>query len=385
MKILYFDCFSGISGDMVLGAFIDLGISIDYLRKELTKLNLDGWEIKSKKVLKKGISATQVEVATKQERKHRKLEDIVKIINSSSLSEKIKKDSIEIFRIIAEAEAKIHGTTINNIHFHEAGATDSIIDIIGVAVCIDYFKPEKILYSEINTGSGIVKCAHGLLPVPAPATAEILKGMKICSRFEGELTTPTGAAILKHFAEYGNLQNFKTEKTGYGAGKQECKHPNVLRIFLGNQGNSKDIVNVIETNIDDMNPEFYDYIIERLLKSGALDVYITNIQMKKNRPGIKLTVIAKEAETDKIIKIIFEETTTLGVRIYKTKRIKEKREIRIAKTKYGDVEVKIGKFENHIATISPEYESCKKTALEKNIPIKDIYDEAKEIIKKNKK
>ena len=381
MKIAYFDCFSGISGDMILGSLIDLGLDIEYLKNEFKKINISGYEINAEKIKKRDISCIKVNITVKDKQKHRSLKEINALIDKSELNPEVKKKSKDIFLKLAKAESKVHNIDIDKIHFHEIGAIDSILDIIGAVIGLDKLNLKKIYCSTIPVGRGFVKSAHGKLPIPAPATSELLKGIPTYStKVEGELVTPTGAAIISSLTEnFGEMPLMKIEKIGYGAGKSDFDHPNLLRIFVGEslEKYDTDTVNVIELNIDDMNPEHYEVVFEKLLKNGALDVYLTNIQMKKNRPGIKLSIISPLEITNELTDIIFNETTTFGLRIYKTNRKKLFVEKVKVETKYGEITIKIGKTKDEIKLISPEYEDCKKLAQENNVSLKEIYELAK--------
>ena len=381
MKTAYFDCFSGISGDMILGALIDLDLDVSYLKKELKKLNISGYEIKVKQVEKNHIAGTDVDVIVKEKQKHRSLKDIYDIIDDSRLDKEIEKLSKEIFQKLAKAESKVHNIEIDKVHFHEVGAIDSIIDIVGTVIGIKKLQINNVFCSHLPLGNGFVSCSHGVIPIPAPATVEILKDIPVYStNSKHEMVTPTGAAIIttltKHF---GDMPLLKIKKVGYGAGKTKMKHPNMLRVFLGDLQNDYnfDVTTMIETNIDDMNPEIYGFLVQKLFDNGALDVFFTHIQIKKNRPGIKLSVISSMENVEKLVGIIFTETSTFGVRCYETKRMKLSIEKRRVKTKYGDVTVKIGTHKNQIKTVSPEYEDCKKIATKNDIPLKDVYELAK--------
>ncbi len=379
MKTLYLDCYSGIAGDMLLGALIDAGLDIKLLKKELDKLNLKGYKITAKKILKKGISATKFVVEITQKQHHeRNIQDIFSIIDKSSLSEQIKQTSKKIFSKIADAESKIHNIPREKVHFHEIGAIDSIIDIVGTAIALNILGIEKIHCSEIPLGNGFVEFSHGKWPIPAPATAEILKGIPVYkTNIEHELVTPTGAAIISTLSEkFGEMPNMKISSIGYGAGSAEFEIPNTLRIFIGESDEKSEhiSVNIIETNIDDMNPQFYDYVMEKLFAEGALDVFLQNIQMKKNRPGILLKVISPAEKTESLANIILKETTAIGVRISQAKRICLDREIVKVKTKFGEVRVKIAKSDGKIVNAHPEYDDCVKIAREKNVPLKKVYE-----------
>ena len=384
MKILYFDCFSGISGDMVLGAMVDAGINIKAVKKELNKLDLDGYKLTTSEVKRKGIGGTKVDVIVdkKKHLHHTSYKDIKRLIERSKLAKKIKEDSLNIFKNIAEAEAKIHRTSAAHVHFHEVGAIDSIVDVVGAAICINLLNPDIILSSPINTGMGMVKTEHGILPVPAPATAEMLKGFpSYSSDIKFELATPTGVGIITTMAKSSNtMPNMKTNAIGYGAGSKDfLDSPNLLRIMIGEDYSTseQDSITVIESNIDDMNPQFYDHIMNRLFKAGALDVFMTPIIMKKNRPAVKITALSENDSVNRLADILLSETTSFGLRMYKTERLKLKKEIKTIKTEYGNVKVKIGKRNSKIIKVVPEYEDCKKIAEEKGIPIKDIYEKVK--------
>jgi uncharacterized protein (TIGR00299 family) protein len=381
MKVAYFDCFSGISGDMILGALVDLGVDVDYLKGQFKKIDISGYDIKAKKVEKQHIHGTKVDIVIKEKQRHRSLKDINELIDKSGLDKEVKQSSKKIFLKIAEVESKIHNIDINKVHFDEIGALDSILDVVGAVIGLKKLNIEKVYSSHLNLGRGFVECSHGLIPVPAPATAEILKGVPVYStNVEAELVTPTGSAVITSLTnDFGPMPPMTIDKLGYGAGKADFQHPNLLRIFIGDlvSAYDTDFTNMIETNIDDINPEIYSYLVQKLLDHGALDVFLTNIQMKKSRPAVKLSVISSLEDTEKLTDMIFNETTTLGVRIYQTERrklfIKKKR----VKTKYGDITIKVGKLNDKVKTISPEYEDCQSIAEKNNIPLKDIYDLAK--------
>lgn len=390
MKILYYDCFSGISGDMNLGALIDIGVDKDYLLKELSKLNISGYKMEIKKDNRKGIYGTKANVILtenndqKHVHEHRNLKDIESIINDSDLKQQVKKSALEIFKKVAEAEAKVHNKPLEEVHFHEVGAIDSIVDIVGAAICLDYLNVDKIKSSTVEVGSGFVKCAHGLLPVPAPATVEILNNIPIKSKISFEATTPTGAAILANCVEeFTDEKKFKIIKTGYGIGNRDIGDvPNILRVFIGEESKIeehgdyiKDEAYVMECNIDDMNPELYEYVIELIFKAGALDVYMTPIIMKKQRSAIKLNVLCKIEHEGTIKEIILTNTTTLGFRKYKVERNMLKREFAKVNTKYGDITVKNAYYKGKKIKSKPEYEECKKIALKNNVSILEVYKE----------
>jgi len=387
MKIAYFDCFSGVSGDMILGALIDAGLDIQELESELGKLKISGYKIKTEKTARKGISGTKFSVDIIEQNVKKRLKDIVEIVDQGDLDDDIKDLSKKTFKELAMVEAKIHGKSIEEIHFHEVGGLDSIIDVIGSLIGMKKLGIEATYSSKIHVGTGFLECRHGVLPVPAPATLALLKGIPIYSEgIEAELATPTGVCILKTLSKsFGIMPQMKVEKVGYGAGSRELEIPNLLRVCVGetNEGEyEKDEVIVAETNIDNMNPELLAYASEILLKQGALDVFMTPIFMKKNRPGTMLSVLTTGDKIDEILLTMFTEITTLGVRIHRLERKKLSREIISMKTRFGEMKVKIGKIGNQIKNIAPEYESCKEIAMKQGIPLKDVYDEAKEAARK---
>lgn len=391
MKVLYYDCFSGISGDMNLGAMIDLGVEVPFLLQELGKLKLEGWDLVAEKDQRHGISGTKVTVhQLKQEHGHRHLSDIRKIINNSALSERVKKLSLDIFHKIAEAEALVHGIDIESVHFHEVGAVDSIVDIVGAAICHEYLNPEAVFVSEVELGGGFVRCDHGKLPVPAPATAEIMKG--IPARTGGvnfEATTPTGAAILSVFGtEYCSRKPLKIERTGYGIGhKEHPEIPNLLRVSIGQTLSTEypgHRAVLMESNIDDMNPEFYDHISDRLFRAGASDVYYSQIIMKKGRPGIILSVICEPGVEDVIREIIFMESTTLGMRTFDFRKETLVREFSKLNTVYGEVTIKRSFYNGKEVSAKPEYEECKVIASEHSVPVKEVYNNIMSLLEREK-
>ncbi|HKK43554.1 MAG TPA: nickel pincer cofactor biosynthesis protein LarC [Bacteroidales bacterium] len=381
MKILSYDCFSGISGDMNLGAMIDLGVDKDYLLSELNKLNLEGWELDVVKDQRHGITGTKVTVRqTRHEHAHRHLSDIERILDDSTLSDNTKELSKKIFRKIAVAEAAVHGTTPEKIHFHEVGAIDSIIDITGAAICFNALDIEAVHVAEVELGSGFVICEHGKLPVPAPATAEIIKGLPV--RKGGvnfEATTPTGAAILSTLVTITDPDlKMSIEKTAYGIGQKENTDiPNLLRVLIGATETDEDSGHKalhLECNIDDMNPEFFEYISERLFSAGVSDVYLSNILMKKGRPGVVLNVICEPGKSSVAKSIIFTESTTLGIRSTGFSKDTLSRKFETHHTIYGDVTIKRSYYKNKEVSCKPEYEDCKKIAAEKGIPVKEVYN-----------
>ena len=399
MKLLYLDCFAGISGDMFLGALLDLGVSEDALRVELEKLRLPGYRISSRRVTKQNISATKFDVTVFEDavvhlpspmlhaaiHEHRGYTEIAAMIEKSGLSPRVKDRALRVFRRIGEAEAKIHGIPLEKIHFHEIGAVDSIVDIVGACIAVELLGVDEIHASPPRLGSGFVQTAHGRFPVPAPATLELLKGIPVQPSNEAfELVTPTGAALLAEFCtRFGPLPAMSVEKIGYGAGTRDLeKTPNVLRAVLGeartaaSPAEEADVITVIETNIDDMNPQLFGDVMERLLAAGALDVFLTPVQMKKNRPGTILTVLCESKAVDALADLVLTHTTSFGVRVHEAQRRKLAREIVTVKTKFGEIEVKIGRLHGKIVSRSPEFESCKQAAARFTVSVREVYNEA---------
>ncbi|MDO9565941.1 MAG: nickel pincer cofactor biosynthesis protein LarC [Candidatus Desulfaltia sp.] len=380
--IAYFDCFSGISGDMTLGAFIDLGVPVKWLEESLCAIPLTGFDIAVSSVVRHGITAKSVHVYSEDNAQSRDYTEIRSLIEKSALSVMVKENSLKIFERLANAESKIHGCPAEKVHFHEVGGIDAIADIVGAALCVEYLGIKRITASSLALGTGFVSCRHGTLPVPAPATLEILKGIPVFgSGITHELVTPTGAAIIATLAEsYGPMPDMVIKKTGYGAGKQDIQSkPNLLRIIAGTPQNhqtgcQKETIVVIETCIDDMNPEIFGFVMDRLFEDGALDVYWIPVFMKKNRPGTMMQVLCRKSRKDIIIKRILSETTSSGVRYYNVERAILAREEIIVKTGYGRIKAKRITDPAGSMRIVPEYEACKKIALEKNIPIRVVYD-----------
>jgi uncharacterized protein (TIGR00299 family) protein len=400
MKVLYFDCFSGISGDMTLGALLDLGIDKDEFLNELKKLNLSGYEIEINKANNYGITGMDVNVVINEEYNKmvnklgnhisgcngahthgRHLKDIEEIINNSNLKYSVKELSKKIFREIARVESKVHNKSINEIHFHEVGAVDSIVDIVGAAICFDLLKADKVISSPVHDGQGFIECEHGTMPVPVPAVMEMLKDSKIpfvCEDVSTELVTPTGLGILKCTASYyGNMPEMFIDKVGYGMGKRNIGKLNALRAVIGTLPDedrlSREDVTLFETNIDDMTSEMMGFTMDKLIKAGALDVFCSPIYMKKNRPAYKLSVLSKKDTDEDIVKILFEETTTLGIRKIPNDRIIMDREVVSINTEYGNIRVKVGSRKG-FKKFSPEYEDCKLAANEYNEPLWKVYN-----------
>lgn len=378
MRIGYFDCFSGISGDMILGALVGAGVSIESLSAELQKLNISGYKLESQSVTKHGIAGTKVDVVIETERQFNQVSDIQDLINKSKINDQVKQTSIKVFQRLADAEAKVHGTTSEYVHFHEVGALDAIIDVVGSIIGLNLLEIEEIYASKLNLGIGFVKTQHGMMPVPAPATMELVKGLPVYNRgIERELVTPTGAAIITTIStHFGEMPAMETQFIGYGAGDQDIPEiPNLLRLVIGETHEIKqdETIAVIETNIDDLNPQIYGYLMDKLFAAGALDVYYTPIQMKKNRPGILVTILTNPANVDKISEIVFAETTTFGVRINQMQRQTLDRELITVQTQYGPIKVKVGKRNGKIVSFSPEYQDCMLAAEKYFVPIKDVY------------
>lgn len=400
MTILYYDCFAGISGDMHLGALLDLGVDEKLLRDELAKLPLEGYELVIKKDMRKGISGTRVDVLAdsvkdqhhkhhhEQEHHaaHRTFGEIKHMIGSSRLRDDIRQLSIKIFEKVAVAEARIHNKAVDDIHFHEVGAVDSIVDIVGAAICIRALAPDKILASTVELGSGSVVCAHGTYPVPAPATAEILTGIPVRKgTVEFEATTPTGAAILAGCVDqFTDAFALKIVRTGYGIGHKDGELPNVLRVhWCETAGEAHPEVitsSIIECNIDDMNPEYYDFIIDSLFEAGARDVFITPVIMKKSRPAVTLSVLFESSAESGIKEILLTETSTLGIRKYTVEKTMLMRKTELLDTPYGQVRIKSAYYNQKKIKSKPEYEDCIRIAREKKIPLNQVYKEIEKLL-----
>ena len=422
MKILYYDCFCGISGDMNLGALLDLGLDEVHLRCELEKLGLENeYKLQIRRDQKQGIGGVRVDVVLTAEggdgykhehesphppigetggshehhhhghqhhHEHRTFRDIEQLIGSSALSPAVKEHSRKIFRKIAEAEGKVHQKDLYEVHFHEVGAIDSIVDIVGAAIAMDYFKADRIVCSTVQLGGGFVHCAHGTIPVPAPATVEILQGIPVkAGLVPFETTTPTGAAILAaSVTEFTDQPSLVIDRTGYGIGHRDLEIPNVLRVYLGHteEGLRRQNNYMLETNIDDMNPEFYGYVEERLFAKGALDVFKTPICMKKGRTATKLSVLAAEDAVERLADVIFYETTSLGIRKYPVEKLMLDRQFEEISTIYGNVTVKNAYHHGACIKYKPEYEDCRRLATEKQLPLEQIYQEVYKVIEANK-
>ena len=382
MKLAYFDCFSGISGDMTLGALVDAGCDEEQLRTELAGLRVPGWGLTAERVWKNGMAATHVKVKTEDQSKHRSLSAI--LLEKSQLAPGVRDRAAAIFTKLGEAEARVHDVPLEKIHFHEVGAVDAIVDIVGACIGFHALGIEEFACSALNVGGGTAKMTHGILPVPAPATANLLQGKPTYSNgVQKELVTPTGAAIVATLCEwFGPQPPMSVTAIGYGAGTADLEgQPNVVRLMIG-EASGKSVagfdeeIAVIEANLDDMNPQIYGYFLERALAASALDVYTTPVQMKKNRPGTLLTVLCKPQDTNTLISLIFAETTTFGARTYRAQRRTLPREFLNVTTAFGDVRIKISRVNGRILHVAPEYDDCRKLAVEKNVPLQRVISEA---------
>jgi uncharacterized protein (TIGR00299 family) protein len=379
MKIAYFDTIAGISGDMTLGAFISAGVSLDQLKAELAKLRMTGFEVTAQRLQRNGISAIKFDVTiTDAPKYHRHLADINTIIDTSELSQPVKDRAKKIFHEVAVAEATVHNSTVEKVHFHEVGAIDSLVDIVGTSICMDLLGIERVYSSPVKLGNGgTVNTQHGVMPIPTPATSEILKGYPVVlTDIPFELTTPTGAAIIKALS-HGVLtsEQLSISAIGFGAGTRELPTlPNLLRVVIGDLEPhfESDEITVIETNIDDMNPEILPYVIEKLIAAGANDAYLTPILMKKGRPAHVLTTLAERSKMDAILSVLFRETSTLGVRIQHLSRRKLTRSQVNVQTSLGTVTVKSVILDGKEKRV-PEYEECRRLAAEHQLPLKDVY------------
>ena len=379
MKIAYFDCIAGASGDMILGALVDAGLPPETLVEKLSALHLDDFELKFKKVKKKAFAATKVDVILKEDVPERHLHHIKKIVEESDVSQNIKDQSIKIFQRLCEVEAGIHDSTLKKVHLHELGGVDTIVDVIGTLVGLEALEIKKVYCSPLPMGRGFIKGAHGQIPLPAPATIALLKGVPIIgSEIEAELVTPTGAVLLTSLAEkFGPIPAMTMESLGYGAGGRDLPIANILRVLIGEQDNPNKIITenlmLLETNIDDQNPEIYDYVMARLFDAGALDVFLIPIQMKKNRPATMIQVLCTPDKSHNFEQILFTETSTLGVRKQMVTRNCLPRKFQTIKTEFGDVQIKIAALENGQIKRTPEYEDCKKLAEQNQVPLKEVY------------
>jgi pyridinium-3,5-bisthiocarboxylic acid mononucleotide nickel chelatase len=382
MRIAYFDCFSGISGDMILGALIDLGLDPQTLIKHLSKLNLSGYNIEVLKEQRGPITGTRLNVKVEEEEQPpRSSDEIRELIGKSKLPDRVKKNSLAVLKRLATVEGSLHQQPPERVHFHEVGAVDSIVDMVGACIGLDALGIDQVVASPLPLGRGFVQCQHGLLPLPAPATLALLESVPVYdSGQERELVTPTGAAILTTVCtEYGGFPTMSIEKVGYGVGQHPESHPpNLLRLVLGQATLAviKEPLLLFETSIDDMNPELYGHLMERLLEAGALDINVLPAQMKKNRPGQLLRVLAAEGLRDTVLQILFLETTSLGVRIQPVDRHSLPRRTVRVQTSYGQLPVKVATNPQGDFTVAPEYDGCQRAALKHKVPLRQVYEEA---------
>lgn len=389
MKTLYFDCFAGASGDMILGAMIAAGVEPEAFKRQLSLLGVDGYTIDFETVDRSGISATYARVQTAHEHAHRHLSDILKIIYDSRLSDDVKERAAKIFSRLAAAEAHVHNVPVEKVHFHEVGALDAIIDVVGAAICFELLGIERFVSSPLHVGSGTVEMDHGRFPMPPPAVAELLKEVPFYSTdIVGELVTPTGAAIITTVcADYGPIPQMKLEQTGYGAGtRQYEKFPNTLRVLIGEDqssgtanstGSADERLWMIETNMDDTSPQILGHVMERAFEFGALDCYFTSVQMKKNRPGVLLSILCREEQRTTLSELLFSETTTLGVRAYEVERRALQRRIVTVETQYGPIDVKVAQLNGHIVKEMPEFEQCRQAARKADVPLRIVEEAAR--------
>lgn len=388
MKTLYFDCFAGASGDMILGAMVSAGVDPNFLREQLSRLQVSGFSIDFEIVNRSGLSATYARVETAHEHSHRSLTDIKEIIGGSELSSLVKERAVQIFTRLAEAEARVHNEPIDHVHFHEVGALDAIVDVVGAAICFDALQIERFVCSPLHVGSGMVKMAHGQFPIPPPAVTELLKGVPFyATEIKGELLTPTGAAIVTTVcSEYGPIPEMKTETTGYGAGTREYQDfPNVLRVMLGETESTNatdERLWMLETNLDDASPQIIGHVMDRVLELGALDCFFTPVQMKKNRPGVLLSVLCRRDEKEPVMKLLFTETTTLGVRSYEVTRRALQRSVVRVETQYGPIDVKVAHLDGRVVNEMPEFEQCRQAALKAGVAVKIVEDAARVAVAK---
>jgi uncharacterized protein (TIGR00299 family) protein len=383
MKTLYFDCFAGASGDMILGALVDAGVEPRALIDQLQLLGVPGWHIDFEKVDRSGIGSTYARVQTAHEHAHRHLGDILKIIYQSGLKQSVKDRAALIFSRLAEAEARVHNQPVEKIHFHEVGAIDAIIDVCGAAIGFDLLGIENFIASPLRVGFGMAQMAHGRFPIPPPAVAELLRDKPIyAGDIEGEFVTPTGAAIIASVCQrFENIPGIKIESTGYGAGTRNPKgFPNALRVLIGETedvSKADETLLMIETNIDDMSPQIFGYVIDRAFELGALDCYLTQTQMKKNRPGTLLSILCRPDERETFLELLFSETTTIGARSYEVQRRALRRETISVQTQFGPIDVKVVHVNGSIKAM-PEFEQCRSAATAANVPLRDVQEAARQ-------
>jgi uncharacterized protein (TIGR00299 family) protein len=375
--LLYFDCVGGVSGDMTLGALIDLGVSHKKLTEELAKLKVRDFQLKVSKAARSGIRGTRLRVDAPRDRGYRHLSDFMRIIERSRLSTAAKEKSLELFQRIFAAEAQVHGARIEKVHLHELGSLDTLVDVVGAVLAMEILGYPDVECSAVNVGDGVVATEHGIMPVPAPATAHLLKGVPVYSDGSGfERTTPTGALLVSGFAHrFGPWPVMTLDKIGYGVGSKDPKEgrPNLLRVALGRRlDRLSEVVLVIEATIDDMSPELIGHVTERLFESGALDVFVTPVQMKKNRPGVNLTVMSEVGRRRDLIDILFSETTTLGIRFHEVQREILRRKVIKVATRFGKVTIKLGLSGDKVLNVAPEYEDCRRLSRSKRVAVKEI-------------
>jgi len=386
MKLAYFDLIAGASGDMILGSLVDAGLPEDKLRKDLQALKLADFELHAQSVNKNGFSATKVNILVKDDIPERRLPDIEAIITQSDLPIHIQHQANVIFQRLGSVEADIHGISLERVHLHELGGVDTIVDVVGTLLGLETLGIDRVYGSPVPLGRGFIKGAHGKIPLPAPATVALLEGVPIVgSDLMVETVTPTGAVLLTSLAAgFGPIPEMELEAVGYGAGGRDLPIPNLLRVLIGEQNSTQGIetetLMLLETNIDDLNPEIYTYVMEKLFAVGTLDVFLTPVQMKKDRPGTKLSVLCREQESPKAQEILFSETSTLGIREMKIQRYSLQREIQKVETSFGSVHVKIAHLPNGEVKFSPEYEDCRKLADESGVPLREIYKAAEAAI-----
>ncbi|HEY0079114.1 MAG TPA: nickel pincer cofactor biosynthesis protein LarC [Pyrinomonadaceae bacterium] len=382
MRILYFDCFAGASGDMILGALVGAGVEERALLEGLASLSVEGYELSFEQVERSGIAATRALVRTGEEHHHRHLSDIRRIIEDSRLSGGVKERAGEIFLRLAEAEARVHNMAVERVHFHEVGALDAIVDVVGACIGFELLGVERFSCSALHVGSGMVEMAHGRFPVPPPAVAELLKRAPIYSTgIAGELVTPTGAAIISTVCEeFGKMPPMRVEQTGYGAGMREYERfPNVLRVLVGETEGAAEYEKLlmVETNLDDASPQLVGFVMERAFESGALDCYFTPVQMKKNRPGVLVSILCELRRREKMFELLFAETPTLGVRCYEVERRALEREIVTVETVYGRIDVKVARMNGQVKGYTPEYDRCREAATRANVPLRTVEEAAR--------
>jgi uncharacterized protein (TIGR00299 family) protein len=383
MRIAYLDCFSGISGDMVLGALLDAGVSREKLEAGLRRLPVSGWSLEVARVRRGPIAATQVVVRSDEQHPHRSLQEILRLIEAADLPAPVQQRAAAIFRRLGEAEAHVHDIPVERVHFHEVGAVDALVDIVGAAIGFELAGVDQVIVSPLNLGGGRVRAAHGWLPVPAPATAELVRGLQCYSTgIAHELVTPTGAAIAATLASgCGPLPAMQVDAVGWGAGSAElAEQPNVLRLFLGEQASEatgrEETIMLLEATVDDMNPQLYAHLVERALAAGALDVWAVPVYMKKNRPGELLTVLCPPEAAERLVELLFCETTTLGVRQTLTRRRVLDRDWVTVSTAYGPVRIKIARLGSRVVNAAPEFDDCRRLAEQTGLPLKEILAEA---------